>query len=105
YRIDAHGALANWQPRKDDPRSLPDANVLSLAVDAKGDPWIATTAGAARWTGRDFERVDAPGVAGTTVFAITAEADGRLWFGTKAGLFLRETGGRVRALHWNPNAD
>ena len=46
-----------------------------------------------------------PGIVGTLVFAIAAQADGRLWFGTKAGLYLREQDGRVRALHWNSNAD
>ena len=105
YRMTANGALNNFQPVKDDPRSLPDTNVLALTVDAHGDLWIATTSGAARWTGRDFERVDAPGVAGTLVFAITAEADGRVWFATKSGLSLREPNGSVRALHWNPNSD
>ena len=105
YRMDANGALKNFQPAKDDPRSLPDTNVLALTVDARGDLWIATTAGAARWTGRDFERMDAPGVAGTVVFAITPEPDGRIWFATKSGLSLRKPSGSVRALYWNPNAD
>jgi signal transduction histidine kinase/streptogramin lyase/BarA-like signal transduction histidine kinase len=105
YRIATSGALTNYQTVKDDPHSLPDTNVLALTVDARGALWVATTAGAARWTGRDFERVDAPGVAGTLVFAITAEPKGRIWFATKSGLSLREPNGSVRALHWNPNSD
>ncbi|HEY2345507.1 MAG TPA: two-component regulator propeller domain-containing protein [Xanthomonadaceae bacterium] len=104
YRMDAHGAIANWQPRKDDPRSLPDENVFALAVGPRGELWVATTAGAARWTGRDFERVDAPGVKDELVFAILPEADGRTWFATKAGLFLRAANGSVRAMDWNPGA-
>jgi signal transduction histidine kinase/CheY-like chemotaxis protein/streptogramin lyase len=104
YRMDAQGRIANFQPRKDDPRSLPDANVLSLATDARGNLWVATTVGAARWTGKDFERVDAPGVSGALVYSITAEPGGRVWFATKAGLSVRDPDGRVRALHWNPDA-
>ncbi|HEV2606876.1 MAG TPA: ATP-binding protein, partial [Xanthomonadaceae bacterium] len=34
---------------------------------------------------------------------ITAEPNGRLWFAAKSGLFLRDVGGRLRALHWNPD--
>ncbi|MBS0194006.1 MAG: response regulator [Proteobacteria bacterium] len=105
YRMDAHGGLTNFLPRKDDPRSLPDSNVIALAVDARGALWVATTAGAARWNGRDFERVDAPGVRDTLVFAIAPQADGAVLLGAKAGLFLREPDGHVRALNWNAGAD
>ena len=105
YRMDASGALTNFQHADSDPHSLPDANVLALTVDAHGDLWVATTAGAARWNGRGFEQVDAPGLGGAMVYAITAEPDGRLWFSAKTGLYLREANGSVRALHWNPNAD
>jgi signal transduction histidine kinase/ligand-binding sensor domain-containing protein/CheY-like chemotaxis protein len=104
YRMAANGALVNYQPVKNNPRSLPDVNVLSLTVDARGDLWVATTAGAARWTGHAFQRVDAPGIRGTLVFAITAEPNGRLWFATKAGLSEREPDGKVQALQWSPDA-
>ncbi len=103
YRMDASGSLKSFQHADADPHSLPDANVLALTVDAHGDLWVATTAGAARWNGRDFERVDTPGLAGALVYAITAEPDGRLWFAGKTGLFLRDHDGTVRALHWSPN--
>ena len=105
YRMDAHGSLKHFQHADADPRSLPDTNVLSLTVDTHGELWVATTAGAAHWNGRGFERVDAPGLAGAMVYAITAEPGGRLWFSAKSGLFLREVGGRLRALHWNPDTD
>ena len=104
YRMDARGRIENFQPRTDDARSLPDANVLSLTTDARGALWVATTVGAARWTGKDFERVETPGVAGTLVYSIAAESGGRVWFATKTGLSLREPDGTVRALHWNPDA-
>ncbi len=105
YRMDANGTLKNFQHADADPHSLPDANVLALTVDPRGDLWVATTAGAARWNGRGFEYVDAQGLADAVVFAIAAEADGRIWFGTKTGLYLREANGSARALHWNPNVD
>ncbi|MBS0213888.1 MAG: response regulator [Proteobacteria bacterium] len=105
YRMDAKGVLTNFLPRKDDPGSLPDANVIALAVDARGALWVATTAGAARWNGHGFERVDAPGVRDTLVFTVAPQADGRVLLGTKAGLFVREADGRVSALHWNADTD
>ncbi len=104
YRMDAQGTLKNFQHDDKNPRSLPDANVLSLVVDAHGDLWVATTAGAARWTGHDFERIDAPGLADAMVYGMTVDPDGRLWFAAKTGLFVRDAGRGLRALHWNPDA-
>lgn len=101
YRLDVRNVLTHFQPRADDPHSLPDANVLALSVDAQGQPWVGTTLGAARWNGRGFDTVDAPGVHGAMVFAIFPQADGSVLFGTSAGLYLRQVDGRVLALHWN----
>ncbi len=105
YRMASNGKLRNFQHDHADPHSLPDNNILSLVVDVHGDLWVATTAGAARWNGRAFEQLEAPGLGGAIVYAITAEPNGRLWFGAKSGLYVRETDGNVRALRWNPNPD
>ncbi len=105
YRLDGRGALAHYLPHGGDRYALPDANVIDLKVDPQGRLWVATTAGAARWTGRGFDPVDAPGIRGATVFAIDPLDDGQLLFATRQGLFLRAADGAVRALDWNPNAD
>lgn len=110
YRMDDDGAITHFMPRGNDARSLPDSNVLALSTDAHGDLWVATTAGAARWSGQAgsngdaFERITAPGIAGNMVYGFRAESDGRLWIAAKTGLYLRNANGVVQTMHWNPNA-
>ena len=109
YRMADDGHITHFMPREHDPHSLPDVIVLALSTDAHGDLWIATTAGAARWNGHvgsnedRFERVDAPGIAGSMVYGFRAESDGRIWIAAKTGLYLRNSNGAVQAMHWNPN--
>ena len=109
YRMADDGRITHFMPRENDPRSVPDVNVLALSTDAHGDLWIATTAGAARWNGHvgsnadRFERVDVPGVAGSMVYGFRAESDGRIWIAGKTGLYVRNTNGAVQPMHWNPN--
>lgn len=104
YRMADDGRITHFMPRSNDPHSLPDVNVLALSTDAHGDLWVATTGGAARWNGRGFERVDAPGITGVMVYGFRAESDGRLWIATRSGLYLRDAHGVVQPMRWNPNA-
>lgn len=105
YRLDAHGSVSAFTPRQGDRHSLPDANVMVLAHDGNGGLWVGTTAGAARWNGHDFDRVEAAGVRDTLVLAIAPQADGSVLLGTRDGLFLRARDGSVQALPWNGNGD
>ena len=109
YRMSDDGRIAHYQPIAGDAHSLPDENVLGLSTDAHGDLWIATNGGAARWNGRalaneaGFERVDAPGIAGSMVYGFRAERDGRLWIAARTGLYLRDADGTVQPMRWTPN--
>ncbi|MGD6027660.1 two-component regulator propeller domain-containing protein, partial [Xanthomonas citri pv. citri] len=100
YRMDADGELQRFMPRAGDPRSLPSEGVVNLAVAPDGALCIATLAGAARWTGHDFERVPAGALKSEIVNSIAFERDGTAWFGTPAGAGMRQPDGRYQAEPW-----
>jgi signal transduction histidine kinase/ActR/RegA family two-component response regulator len=94
YRIGVDGtSVARFMPRANDPRSLPNASVSRLAVAPDGSLWIGTQDGAARWTGRDFERVPAGALNSPVVNALTGERDGTVWIGTPEGVSARRGDG------------
>ncbi|HZH43663.1 MAG TPA: ATP-binding protein [Lysobacter sp.] len=102
HRLDAHGRITRFMPRESDPRSLPSETVVSLAFDARGQLWVGTLAGLARWTGRDFERVALPGdQPAPLVYSVTAIGDA-LWVGAATGVFRRERDGRWQRPAWSP---
>ncbi|WP_246192119.1 hybrid sensor histidine kinase/response regulator [Pseudoxanthomonas sangjuensis] len=57
YRLRTDGKLDQFLPKEGDPRSLPGLIVTGLELGADGSLWIATSGGAARWTGKDFLRM------------------------------------------------
>ena len=94
HRLDRNGHITRYMPKDGDPRSLPSSTVLSLSFDARGELWIGTFKGLARWTGSDFERIALPGEnPAPWVFSVTPVAD-QLWIGSKTGLYRRERDGR-----------
>jgi ligand-binding sensor domain-containing protein/signal transduction histidine kinase/CheY-like chemotaxis protein len=102
HRLGRDGRITRFMPREGDPRSLPADTVMNLAFDAGGTLWIGTTAGVARWTGRDFERVTLPGdTPAPIVFSLTVDGDA-LWAGTSIGVFRRDHDGRWVAPSWSP---
>ena len=101
HRLDARGGITRFMPEADDPRSLPSDTVLALAVDAGDRLWVATPAGLARWTGRDFERVALPGAVDASVHSLTVDAGG-LWVGAADGLYRLDPDGRWHAPAWSP---
>ncbi|MGQ4661598.1 ATP-binding protein [Lysobacter sp. F6437] len=100
-REDAGGeTITRYMPREGDPRSLPSDIVLSLGVDRQDRLWVGTTAGLARWTGRDFERVALPGeVAAPAIFSVTPLGDD-LWVGASSGVFRRGPDGTWQRPEW-----
>ena len=100
YRMDKDEVLTRFMPSAKDVRSLPDENVLSLAVDARGQLWAGTTSGLARWTGTGFERFDSARLSGNVVLSLSAESDGSLWIGTDAGLDHLLADGRIEKPAW-----
>ncbi|GAB6195502.1 ligand-binding sensor domain-containing diguanylate cyclase [Lysobacter xanthus] len=78
---------------------LATQSILSLAESPAGDVWIGTFhAGALRWSGGHVvETLDTrAGLPSNEVRAVLVGRDGRLWVGTKQGLYVRDArGGRV----------
>ncbi|MGO4780717.1 hypothetical protein AB4084_35095, partial [Lysobacter sp. 2RAB21] len=74
--------------------------VANLTVAPDGTLWISTLAGAARWTGHDFERVPDGALSSNIVNTITFENDGTAWFGTPHGVGVRRPDGRFEAAPW-----
>ncbi|QCW25319.1 hypothetical protein FE772_06235 [Lysobacter enzymogenes] len=94
HRIDRHGRIERFMPKDGDPRSLPSSTVLSLAFDDRGELWIGTFKGLARWTGSDFERLSLPGEDPAPWVFTVAPVGEALWVGSKSGLHRRERDGR-----------
>ena len=100
YRMSPDEVLTRFMPSAKDARSLPDENVLALAVDARGQLWAGTTSGLARWTGTGFERIASDRLSGGVVFSLSAESDGSLWVGTDGGLDHLLADGRIEKPAW-----
>lgn len=100
FRLGNDHRLSRFQHVPGDPRSLPADSVLALAVDDSGQLWVGTTAGAARWTGRDFDGLPVAALSAPVVFSLSVEAGGRLWLGTPKGLDVREADGRIGPAPW-----
>ncbi|ROU04939.1 hybrid sensor histidine kinase/response regulator [Lysobacter enzymogenes] len=101
YRMGEDGRIQRFMPRAGDPRSLPGEGVVALSVAPDGVLWVGTRDGAARWTGRDFERVPAGALKSNILNSIGFERDGAVWFGTTGGVGLRTPDGRYRADPWS----
>ncbi len=86
YRMDAHERITRYLPVAQDARSLPDENIVSLVVDRRGQLWVGTTKGLARWTGKDFEAVPQQQLSGPVIMSLSADSDGSVWVGTDSGL-------------------
>ncbi|WP_363798057.1 ATP-binding protein [Lysobacter firmicutimachus] len=100
HRLGPDGKIDRFLPREGDPRSLPSEGIANLSVSPDGTLWISTLAGAARWTGHDFERVPDKALSSTIVNAVTFEADGTAWFGNPHGVGVRRPDGRYEAHPW-----
>ncbi|HEV8694534.1 MAG TPA: two-component regulator propeller domain-containing protein [Lysobacter sp.] len=100
YRLTRNGKITRYVPRVGNPRSLPNASVGQLAVARDGTLWIGTKGGAARWTGRDFERIPAAALNSPAVNGLTVEADGTLWIGTPEGVSVRRPDGSYSKTPW-----
>lgn len=100
YRLGADDRLTRFLPVASDGRSLPDANVLALAVDSAGQLWVGTSKGVARWTGSGFESLAAASLSGAEIYSLSPESDGSLWIGTDHGLDHRLANGRIETPSW-----
>ncbi len=85
-----------------DPASLSNNNVWALAQGPDGSLWVGTGAGLDRLKlgAKGFEHIanplsSSPDHAFKDMRALLAEADGKLWIGTKHELWLRQPDGRI----------
>lgn len=91
------GQVLPWQPTK----PIRIQSYRSLAQASDGDVWVGTFAdGAIRLRNQlEVERVSRKeGLASDHVIAILPMADGRVWFGTNAGLSVLHEG-RIQSFH------
>ena len=95
YRLDANGSLSRFVNDPAQPTSLPGDTVMSLEVDARGELWVGTDNGLARWKDDGFERFDQSMPDRAMVLSVAADADGGLWIGTVKGPYRREPDGRI----------
>ncbi len=105
HRLAANGVVTRFMPREGDPRSLPDVRVTHLAVAPDGSLWVTTYGGAARWTGRDFERVPDSVLNHSTVDGLHVETDGSVWMGTPLGVSQRTSSGKFLSAPWRAYGD
>ncbi len=86
--------LAPKSDRWQSSNGLPDVYVRRLMLARDGTVWAGTRSGLARWRGDRFESV--PGPDGrplqTFVTALEEDAQGRIWAGSVAGLWVLESG-------------
>jgi signal transduction histidine kinase/CheY-like chemotaxis protein/streptogramin lyase len=101
----ANGSFEHFMPVLGDPRSLPSAEVVHMTVTPDGTLWLATRAGLARWTGRDFERAPADLMPPYPINRLRAESDGSLWIATNHGAILRTPDGRYQPQPWTGLSD
>lgn len=108
YRLSADGGITRYASDEGNPEGLPSDTVLSLAFDSRGDLWIGTMAGLARYDGTAIRRVPAPDGGGPIVYSVTPDGDA-LWVGTGAGAYRRLADGQWDVPAWSrmfarPNA-
>jgi signal transduction histidine kinase/CheY-like chemotaxis protein len=94
HRLDTNGRISRFVPRPGDRHSMPSLEVSQLRATPKGDLWIATRDGAARWNGRNFDRTPPDAFASPVINSIGVQTDGTLWFGTPRGVGVRHPDGR-----------
>ena len=73
---------------------LPHDLVNTAAVDSKGTKWIGTFSGAAYFDGKKWISAGGP-LEGADVISIWGDRGGRVWFGTRAGLYMKDRGSAV----------
>jgi ligand-binding sensor domain-containing protein len=67
---------------------LPGNHVFSLHIDPKGQLWVGTNNGLARWQNGKFSKTltVADGLFANNVFAMASTSDGELWVGSYGGV-------------------
>ena len=91
YKRAEDGDFSSFLSRADDPRSLPNNTVTSVACDSQGNVWVATKgSGFCRYVPEthDFERLGASDMLlqREQIYFIQEDEEQALWLGTDGGL-------------------
>lgn len=99
FRLLPDGRLLHYLPTPGKP-GLPDENVLSLAFDAGGTLWIATTSGIVQWRKENFIAFDNSRLLSPVVLTLMPDDDYGMWLGTSSGLNLAAKDGSIQSPSW-----
>lgn len=99
FRLLPDGRLRHYLPTPGMP-GLPDENVLSLAFDATGTLWIATTSGIVKWRKESFMAFDNARLSSPVVINLMPDRELGMWLGTRGGLNLVDNSGNVQTPAW-----
>ncbi|MET1162644.1 MAG: ATP-binding protein [Pseudoxanthomonas sp.] len=101
HRLSADGKIASFRADEKSPGGLPSDTVLSLSFDRKGELWIGTMGGLARFDGKAVQRVATPGGEEPIVYSVTRIGDTQ-WVGTSEGVYQWSADGGWRTPEWSP---
>ncbi|MET1163442.1 MAG: ATP-binding protein [Pseudoxanthomonas sp.] len=101
HRLSPDGKIESFRADEKSPDGLPSDTVLSLSFDRKGDLWIGTMGGLARFDGRAVHRVPTPGGDDPIVYSVTRIGDTQ-WVGTSEGVYQWRGDGGWRTPEWSP---
>ncbi len=102
FRLLPDGRLLHYLPTPGK-TGLPDENVLSLAFDADGTLWIATTSGIVQWRKENFIAFDNSRLQSSIVLSLMPDKDFGMWLGTTSGLYLAAKDGSIQMPAWTAN--
>jgi len=106
YALDSHRGVAQYAQTHFTARDgLPHSFSGAIAQTTDGYLWTATQEGLARFDGVTFTTFDhrkAPGVPTNTFTALTVDAAGTLWAGTRDRGVVQVVDGEVHTVAWEP---
>ncbi|MFT3763468.1 MAG: ATP-binding protein [Pseudoxanthomonas sp.] len=105
YRARADGVVEHFLPGSGDPRSVPGATITTLEVAADGTLWVGADEGAARWTGRDFQRLPLQAPGGNYAMGLMIDHAGDTWVRSIPAGGVQRKNGRWDARPWHVFAD
>lgn len=100
FRMAPDGAIRHFLPTPGQP-GLPDENVLSLAFDAQGTLWVATSSGIVHWRDGRFVAFDNSRLSSPVVLNLMPDPDFGMWIATRSGLNLAPPDGGIKVPEWS----
>ncbi|MEP7096597.1 MAG: two-component regulator propeller domain-containing protein [Dokdonella sp.] len=112
-RLEADGKrFTHWRHQPNAIGTLGSDDLFSLAQDNAGDIWVGTYLGGLNrlqpdgsFAHVDHDAEDPASLRSSTVYALHADAQNRLWIGTDEGLDVRDANGRIVHVELPPMAE